>query len=340
MSTGFTFDFLKSSEEDERNGGQPSNATTENHHDAMSVGTTSFCWVDDLEAKFSEALRSDLPYDKISLSPSTVLCRVREQNSVPQSLRNTDLVPGVYEGGLKVWECSVDLCRYLQENNVAISGHVLELGCGQGLPGCWVLKQASQQQSSHDKTYFDNSAADVDMVDGDGKSSSQLSGMVFSDFNEFVLHDVTIPNILLNNQVNLKKPSTNDIAWLSRHVALGFGDWNDMSDQILSTSSNCPSVIPLDGKFDMILAAETTYSSAAASDTAQLLVKHLKVDTGVAFIATKRYYFGVGGGSDAFKAALTAASMSSVHFEVETVMVYDNGAGNIRELLRVRALLH
>lgn len=25
----------------------------------------------------------------------------------------TDVIPGVYEGGLKVWECSVDLCRFL-----------------------------------------------------------------------------------------------------------------------------------------------------------------------------------------------------------------------------------
>jgi len=95
----------------------------------------------------------------------------------------------------------------------------------------------------------------------------------------------------------------------------------------------------VDGKFDMILAAETTYSSQASSDVANLLIKHLKVNTGVAFIATKRYYFGVGGGSDAFKAALSSASASltNVKFNVETVMVYDNGASNIRELLKVEA---
>lgn len=27
----------------------------------------------------------------------------------------SDLVPGVYEGGLKTWECSVDLAGYVQE---------------------------------------------------------------------------------------------------------------------------------------------------------------------------------------------------------------------------------
>jgi hypothetical protein len=50
----------------------------------------------------------------------------------------SDLISGVYEGGLKVWECSIDLCNYLSEdlshglNQVCspLGGSVLELGCG------------------------------------------------------------------------------------------------------------------------------------------------------------------------------------------------------------------
>ena len=64
--------------------------------------------------------------------------RVREESSSFED-RNTDLVPGVYEGGLKVWECSIDLCRYFVQNNIVIKGHILELGCGHGLPGIWLL---------------------------------------------------------------------------------------------------------------------------------------------------------------------------------------------------------
>lgn len=30
----------------------------------------------------------------------------------------SDLVPGVYEGGLKTWECSLDLAGYLQETEI------------------------------------------------------------------------------------------------------------------------------------------------------------------------------------------------------------------------------
>ena len=69
-----------------------------------------------------------------------------------------------------------------------------------------------------------------------------------------------------------------------------------------------------------------------------LIAKHLRPQTGVAFIATKRYYFGVGGGSDAFRAELEAMKLRDATFNVEVVQVYDDGASNIRELLKVTSL--
>ena len=46
-----------------------------------------------------------------------------------------DLVSGVYEGGLKIWECSLDLVDYIAVNKHLVQGkRVLELGCGQALP--------------------------------------------------------------------------------------------------------------------------------------------------------------------------------------------------------------
>lgn len=48
----------------------------------------------------------------------------------------SDLVAGEYEGGYKVWECSIDLSKYIAENGEIVRGKkVLELGCGQGLAG-------------------------------------------------------------------------------------------------------------------------------------------------------------------------------------------------------------
>lgn len=45
----------------------------------------------------------------------------------------SDLVPGAYEGGFKLWECSLDLCRYLLTEYKADPALVLsapELACG------------------------------------------------------------------------------------------------------------------------------------------------------------------------------------------------------------------
>ena len=67
------------------------------------------------------------------------------------------------------------------------------------------------------------------------------------------------------------------------------------------------------------------------------MCRHLRHDTGVALIASKRYYFGVGGGTDAFRAACRiAVDDSETDLQVETLQVYDNGSGNIRELLQVK----
>jgi hypothetical protein len=258
-----------------------------------------------------------------------------------RSLDQTDLVSGVYEGGLKVWECSVDLCRYFQENHVAVQGAVLEIGCGHGLPGCWALKQARSRHTSG-------------LVEADDDQRTTV--VVFTDFNEFVLHSVTIPNIILNAITTNEKDSDDstterDSSWLSKHVALGYGDWISMSEQLQDSSARHqpqqlqqqPTILPSDGKFDFIFSAETTYSPVAARDTAFLLFQHLKHGSGVAYIATKRYYFGVGGGSDCFRQALftlnhnnTKLSDKAPQLSAETIAVYDNGVGNIRELFRVQ----
>ena len=49
--------------------------------------------------------------------------------------KKSDLISGVYEGGLKVWECSFDLVDYIlkkrSEDPEWLKGKtVLELGCG------------------------------------------------------------------------------------------------------------------------------------------------------------------------------------------------------------------
>lgn len=83
----------------------------------------------------------------------------------------SDLIPGVYEGGMKVWECSIDLVEYLEEIKAHLPpidrSKVIELGCGHGFPAIEAINLG----------YKD---------------------VVFSDFNIEVLSEVCWPNLLLN----------------------------------------------------------------------------------------------------------------------------------------------
>ena len=57
-------------------------------------------------------------------------------NKVLGISNNIDLVSGSYEGGLKLWECSIDLLSYLKTLELGPL-RVLELGCEHGLPGIY-----------------------------------------------------------------------------------------------------------------------------------------------------------------------------------------------------------
>lgn len=258
--------------------------------------------------------------------------------------KNTDLIPGVYEGGLKVWECSVDLCRFLAQTldevilttkssddlqyvrdavtrSIGDGGSTLELGCGHGLPACLLLRESVRRRCKQ-------------------------SAFVFSDFNDFVLRHVTIPNARLNiissglcdQQGDASDVDPTTEAMLKRSVFVG-GDWMGLSHKLSSSELLLPDGVVND-RFDIILASETTYTNDSCQDTAYLMMKHLKVGTGVGLVATKRFYFGVGGGDDAFNQAAVIMSdcheSSGLRLVVRTIQSYDTGNANIRDLLEVR----
>jgi predicted nicotinamide N-methyase len=111
---------------------------------------------------------------------------------------NNDVVAGEYEGGMKLWECATDLVSYLnrtfKEKNLLKDKHVLELGCGAGLPGLYCLLRGSN-------------------VD-------------FQDFNAEVIDHITIPNVLLN------APNVDDDAAAeSRFLS---GDWLPVETMLLA----------------------------------------------------------------------------------------------------------
>lgn len=62
----------------------------------------------------------------------------------------------------------------------------------------------------------------------------------------------------------------------------------------------------------------------------RMISKHLN-DGGLALVASKRYYFGVGGGTEALKELVERDE--SLDFEV--VRIIDDGKSNIREIIKV-----
>lgn len=79
----------------------------------------------------------------------------------------SDVVPGKYEGGYQLWECTVDLLQYM--DSLDFKGkHVFEMGCGRGLPGIYAALHGA-------------------------------SSVVLQDYNQDVIERLTAPNVVLNN---------------------------------------------------------------------------------------------------------------------------------------------
>ncbi|GLB39344.1 putative protein-histidine N-methyltransferase activity [Lyophyllum shimeji] len=95
----------------------------------------------------------------------------------------SDLVPGVYEGGLKTWEGSVDLAGYLA-GHVDVLGDVrgkriLEIGCGTAIPSMSILHRV-----------FSSDPPELD-------TPGQETELHLQDYNASVLSLVSLPNLLL-----------------------------------------------------------------------------------------------------------------------------------------------
>ncbi|KAM7486112.1 hypothetical protein LguiA_002121 [Lonicera macranthoides] len=220
-------------------------------------------------------------------------------------LSNSDLVPGKYEGGLKLWEGSLDLvrtlCSEVEDGHLSFSGkRVLELGCGHGLPGIFAcLKGAAV--------------------------------MHFQDFNAEVLQCLTIPNV----DANLKKnsQSLNPDATEIRFFA---GDWSEVHQilphlQRVEKDPNCSSEVDPSTGYDIILMAETVYSISALPILYGLVKKCMSRPDGVVYMAAKKHYFGVGGGSRRFLSVVEKDGTMAASLVAEVA----DGSSNVRELWKL-----
>ncbi|KAI5827305.1 hypothetical protein K523DRAFT_247133 [Schizophyllum commune Tattone D] len=103
----------------------------------------------------------------------------------------SDLVPGLYEGGLKTWECSLDLVDHLDGLTPASEGtsagaagicnwagkRVLEIGCGTAIPSLYLFHEILQDERK--------------------PSEVPHTKITLQDYNASVLELITLPNLLI-----------------------------------------------------------------------------------------------------------------------------------------------
>ncbi|KAK7417500.1 hypothetical protein QQZ08_011617 [Neonectria magnoliae] len=223
-----------------------------------------------------------------------------------EGLGSHDVKTGVYEGGFKSWESSVDLVKVLAANN-CISAllqtpvRVIELGCGTALPSMalfqWAIALTSERRP--------------------------LS-LILADYNPTVLQLVTLPNFILAWALNNPQtPALQDAFSIEGEVELGpevlaaFQEYLQASNITLSFASGAWSkefvdllyTLPTgDGQptSNLLLGSETIYSPFALEAFTETVFSILERERSTqgceagAYVSAKRLYFGVGGSLDDF----------------------------------------
>lgn len=227
------------------------------------------------------------------------------------ALSNSDLVPGKYEGGLKLWEGSLDLVKTLrseaEDGQLSLAGkRVLELGCGHGLPGI------------------------VACLGG-------ATVVHFQDFNIEVLQCLTIPNVSSNlPKISESSATDTEVGNINAEIRFFAGDWSEVHEILPyvhadeKEPNSCPGLNQCAG-YDVILMAETVYSISTLPNLYQLIKKCLSRPNGVVYMAAKKHYFGVGGGSRRFISVVEKDGAMAASLVAEVA----DGSSNVREVWKL-----
>lgn len=253
-------------------------------------------------------------------------------------LKTTDIKAGKYEGGLKVWECAIDLsqCIISAFSDPAFSDHqklsnfveavscnqtmnVLELGCGHSLPLITFTKLLSQSAWKE----ISESKQSSDAVDGmnESKHSSDDKlrvALCLQNLDPLVLEHISVPNVWINCKQWLKSSVCESLNAVS-------GDWRDI--KLIQSLLN---VVQKERKYDVIFASETIYKESMIDTFLNLLSNLMAKPNGMCFVSAKSYYLGdgLGGGTQTLK--LMMQGIKECPFTVDTVHRTED---NFRETL-------
>ncbi|KAF9492580.1 hypothetical protein BDN71DRAFT_1451286 [Pleurotus eryngii] len=256
----------------------------------------------------------------------------------------SDLVPGVYEGGLKTWECALDLVDYLESSKIRspMGKVILELGCGTAIPSIYLLDRLFSLPKS---------------------TGLPMTHIHLQDYNAAVLQLVTLPNILLNWYMSpasayfRESISTCEVSFplvdstapgelpitpelvtafrdslLMFNISLRFfsGSWETFDiDESLSLPRDRGDAANRDRTYDVVLTSETIYRVESLSALIELMQKAVGQHEYQCLVAAKVLYFGVGGGVSEFVARVEGQSG-----RVGTV--WENSGGVGRKIMRVQ----
>lgn len=154
-------------------------------------------------AAFSAVQVGDLTFEIVNTTDAGFLART---GAISPVLTTSDVQTGVYEGGFKLWECAVDLVKFLDSQQRQMPASVLELGCGHGLPGIYALQQGATR-------------------------------VMFSDYNKEVLELTTCPNVLRNVQGDEQ---------LFKRAEFYAGAWTSMSQYMEHVELQAPEQMQFD----------------------------------------------------------------------------------------------
>lgn len=265
-----------------------------------------------------------------------------------------DVKTGIYEGGLKVWECSIDLVEYMNSSGTVLNGlDVLEAGCGHGLPGLFALASGARVcfQDYNSEVLDVVTAPNVWLNVGDYGSeppplletvwrrvaANAAVEPIFESNSSTITSTATSTTSFHNSSVaSVASLSTAPSAAAARYFC---GDWSQLPACLATAGAGRSSSPSSCVCFDLVLSAETLYTAESCRGFAKLLLEVLprSGQPGKALVAAKRFYFGTGGGVEEFQRVLSELCDKAGRPAptITTVLAVDDGSSNIREILEV-----
>lgn len=213
--------------------------------------------------------------------------------------KDQDVINEIYEGGFKIWECTMDLIDFFKtekRNSILKGATILDVGCGQGILGILGLKY------------------DAEFI-------------LFQDYNAEVLKYCALPNIKANFE--------NEWDNIAKKIAFLSGDWMNMNEKIEKNINEIPlhnEKFTIPKLYDVLLMSEVIYRKENYEKIANVIVNHMKKE-GVCFLASKVYYFGVGGSLPEFEIFL---QNSYPFLEWVQVSEMKNKKSNNRKIIEIK----